>query len=264
MLSKTLKPGLLVSVKSSVRGNVSYRKVDLEREHDVDGAAVAKWETERTIKDKDEHDRATKARSSAAYCIARVCASTSFGLLCPEDRVSDLDGAITEARGIIDTFNDSAAVTRISFYVIAGRVARDDVEAARAVRAEVSELIEQMQQGVKGLNADAIRDAAKKAKQIGAMLPDEAQARVESAIELARANANAIAKAIRAGEVAADAVDAQAIARLEQARTSFIDLGGPSEVVAVDIVPRMVELAPAVVEILAPAVVVPTVEFAQE
>ncbi len=42
--STTLRPGLLVSFKTSIRGNVSYTKKTLESEHITDdGAQEARW-----------------------------------------------------------------------------------------------------------------------------------------------------------------------------------------------------------------------------
>jgi hypothetical protein len=43
--TSTLRPGYLVSLKTSVRGNVKYSKVNLESQTTEDGVAVAKWET---------------------------------------------------------------------------------------------------------------------------------------------------------------------------------------------------------------------------
>ena len=55
----TLRPGLLVSLKTSIRGNVSYQTRDLEHEHAVAGGQTrARWETERTVANKAEIARA--------------------------------------------------------------------------------------------------------------------------------------------------------------------------------------------------------------
>jgi hypothetical protein len=50
MQTTTLRPGLLVSLKTSVTGNVLYARRDVEQEHTLDdGAKSATWETERTL-----------------------------------------------------------------------------------------------------------------------------------------------------------------------------------------------------------------------
>src|SRR6266576_4051454 len=120
----TLRPGLLVSLKTSIRGNVSYVKRDLEADHFVDETTrKAKWETERTVADAQEHEQARKVCAEARWAIARVCASTAFGCLCPESRADELSDSIKSARAHIDAFNATARITKLELYVITGRVA---------------------------------------------------------------------------------------------------------------------------------------------
>src|SRR6516165_9924474 len=103
--TSTLRPGLLVSLKTSIRGNVKYDATVLEGEHfTADGAMEKRWETTKHIADPAEHERAVKARSKAAATVRGVCSHSAFGLLCPENRTAKLDEAIAEARRIADEF----------------------------------------------------------------------------------------------------------------------------------------------------------------
>jgi ElaB/YqjD/DUF883 family membrane-anchored ribosome-binding protein len=246
--STTLRPGLLVGLKTSVRGNVAYDKRTLEEEHIlVGGMARAKWETVRTIDDPAEHEAAEKARSKAGSVIRSVCAKSAFGLLCPESLASQLEGAVTEARAIADTFNATAKLSHVDVYVITGRVAPDDVEAVRAINSEIKELLDTMETGCRNLDPEAIREAASKARSVGAMLPAETQARVKGAIDAARSAARQI---VKAGEAAAVEVDAGAIKRIMEARTSFLDLDtAPAEVAATVETARAIDLDPALGEL---------------
>ncbi len=220
--ASTLRPGLLVSLKTSVRGNVSYAKETIESEHRTkQGEAKAKWETERTIVDPEEHDRAIKARGQATVLVRRVCSASAFGLLCPESQADDLAEAIAAARKIADEFNATAALTRLTVHVITGRIAQDDVEAVRAINSEVRELIEVMTEGVKNLDVTAVRDAANRARSIGQMLTPDAQVRIQLAIDAARNCANRIKKA---GEQAAQEIDKRTLQTLAESRTAFLDL----------------------------------------
>ena len=226
----TLRPGLLVSLKSTISGNVKYRTNTIEADHlTEEGAKRARWETERTVTDPKEHERATEARGKARHAVARVCAWSAFGLLCPEDKTAELEAGIAEARRIADEFNATASFSRISVYVISGRIAADDVEAVRAINSEVSDLLDAMQQGVKNLDAEAIRKAANAARGLGTMLSPAAAARVADAVEAARTAAR---KIIKAGESAATEVDRIAIRKITEARTAFIDLDDAAEVSA--------------------------------
>lgn len=238
----TLRPGLLVSLKTGLTGNVNYEKTVLEQNRKTDdGAVKAKWETTRIIHDPEEHEAGRKAQMDARVAIVKVCTNTAFGLLCPEANAQQLDAAIAEARSIADKFNASAKLSRLHVYVIAGRVAADDVEAVKAINNEVRSLLEDMKSGIKNVNVKAIRQAADEAKRLGEMLTPDAAGRVTVAIEAARAAAR---KIVKAGEQAAQEVDISAIKRLEECRTSFLDLDGGQAVASPEADSRALDLLP--------------------
>lgn len=218
----TLRPGLLVSMQTSIKGNTHYRTMELEADHvDANGSRRARWETERIVTDPAEHEDAIKVRTKARGLILSVCSQSAFGLLCPNNKETDLREAIAAARELTDEFNSTAQLTRMNVNVIYGRIAQDDVEAVRAITGEIRELMEDMQQGLKTLDVKAVRDAANKARSVGAMLSPEAKSRLDTAIDAARKSARKIAKA---GDAAAAEVDRATIARIDMARTSFLDL----------------------------------------
>jgi hypothetical protein len=238
----TLRPGLLVSLKTSVVGNVSYSKQTIENDHlTADGKRLAKWETERTISDPEEHEAACKVRARALTMIRSVCSRSAFGLLCPEIDVEKLERAVAQARELAEEFNAFARLTRVSIYVITGRIAPDDVEAVKAINSEVRELLDAMEDGLKRLDVDAVRDAANRARNIGAMLSPDAAARINSAIQVAR---DAARRMVRAGEQAASELDRATIARIEEARTAFLDLDDAGEITAPEAEGRAIDLLP--------------------
>ena len=240
--TSTLRPGLLVSLKTSRHGNCRYEKIDLEPEHKTDsGAAKARWETTRTVVDPEEYERASKAQAKASSIIRGVCTYSAFGLLCPEANADILGNAIREARAIVDEFNSTAALTRVHLYVIAGKIAQDDVEAIKAINSEVRDMIETMAEGVKNADVKVIREAASKAKQIGAMLNPEAEARVRIAVDTARSAAR---QYVKAGEQAALEVDKMAIRKITEQRTAFLDMSEGGEVQAPAARARAIDLAP--------------------
>ena len=227
--TSTLRPGFLVSLKTMLRGNVSYRTTDLGATNTIQGGTQARWETERTIADVNEHERGVKARSKARSIVTGVCAQSAFGLLCPEANSDNLQKAIAEADAVAREFNATATVTRLAFFVLVGRVASDDLSAMRAINSEVRDLLSDMESGVKNLDAAQIRDAANKANSIGKMLTPEAAERLQTSIDAVRKQARAITKA---GETAAVEVDQTVFATLAQSRTAFLEL----ETVAADVV----------------------------
>lgn len=237
----TIRPGLLVNIKTSIKGNVKYDKSE-ETVSNEGGIEVSEWRTERTVIDPKEQKAATEVRSKARNLIVGVCAASEFGLLCPEDKRADLDEAFAKARRLCAEFNATAKVTRVKFNAIAGRIAPDDVEAVRAINGEVRDLLSEMQAGIEALDVERIRDAANRAKKLGNMLSNEAQDRIADAIKTVRKVAKDI---VEAGEQAAIDVDAAVINKLASARTSFLDLDDAAEVaVPADTSGRALDLAP--------------------
>jgi hypothetical protein len=254
----TLRPGFLIGLKTSVRGNVQYQKQVIEAEHRTrSGAEKAKWQTERTISDPEEFKKANQARMKARQIIGSVCANSAFGLLCPESQLPKLEMAIKDARREVARFNKTATLTRVSVYVISGRIARDDVEAMRAINSEVRDLLKSMSDGVKNLDVEAVRGAANRARNIGSMLSPEAADKIKSAIETARGAAR---KIVKAGETAAQEIDREAIRAITQARTAFLDIDDADapEIASPDAEARAIDLhtedeVPAPVEATLPA-----------
>ncbi len=229
MNASVIRPGLLVAMKSTLTGGVEYERRDLPAEESAsaDGAAaaaVARWETTRVIRDVEEHNAATKARSKAVKEIRSLCAVTSFGLLCPEAREADLDAAVLRARAIVDAHNGAARHTKINVFVLKGRIASSDTEAARAIGQEVAGLIEGMDAAINNLDPEAIREIATKAREMSAMLSPEMAATVGEAVEAARKAARQIAKRIekKSEDAAVVLADIQR-GGIQKARIAFLD-----------------------------------------
>lgn len=222
MEKSTIKPGLLVSLKSTLEGNVSYVKTELEKEHlNDDGTAQAQWETLKTIENAKEHEEAVKVRGRCRSLISGVCSRSNFGLLCPLSKQDQLGAAVSEAKRLADAFNANAEITKIGVYVLIGELVANEVEAARAINYEVRGLITSMEEGIKKLDVDQVREAANRARNLGAMLSDDANEKLKEAINVARKVARAI---VKEGEVAVGALDAVTMAKLAECRTAFLDL----------------------------------------
>lgn len=259
--TSTLRPGILVALKTSIKGNVRYFKETIEADHivEVDGtqARQAKWQTERTIQNAEEHARAVVVRGKVRSLITGACAISEFGLLCPEDRVERLEAAIAEARKLADDFNASAQITSVRVNIFPARIVPDDVEAVKAINSEVRDLLSAMSDGLSRLDVKVVREAANRARSLGQMLLPQAQERVAEAVEAARAAAR---KIVKAGEQAAQEIDVQAIRAIAEARTAFLDLEGTDEVAAPVEEGRALDLAPAET-IAVPALAVAEIEL---
>jgi hypothetical protein len=220
--TSTIRPGLLVSLKTSLSGNVSYQVNVIEPAHiESDGTLRQVHETAKTIIDPAEHEAAIKIRGKASSLIRGQCAKSEFGLLCPQGREEQLDRAIDQAYQLVRDFNRSTNVTRISVNVVVGRFEQDDARAIKSINREISDLLETIEQGIGKLDAEAVRKAASKAKDVGRMLNPVASEKLTAAIKLARKTATRI---IEAGDNAAAEIDASVLRSLAGARTAFLDL----------------------------------------
>jgi hypothetical protein len=241
--ASTLRPGLLVSLSTTITGNVKYMRREVVADHITDaGTKEAAWQTERTIFNPREDERAREVRSKARSLISGVCARSAFGLLCPEDQAWKLEDAIAEARRIAEEFNVGAELSRVSVYVMTGRIAQDDVEAVRAINSEVRGLMDAMRDGIGNLDAEAVREAANKARNLSSMLTEGARNRIADAIEVARTAAR---KIVKAGEESAAEIDRTAMRKIDEMRTAFLDLDeAPTETAAPELDTRGLDLSP--------------------
>ena len=227
-----LRPGFMVSLKTSVAGGVSYQRTDLTpsgNEAAAEGSVVAKWETTKVVEDPAEHERASKVRNEARSLVSKVCAATAFGLLCPETREAELLAAVAQARALVSRHNEDARCTRVSIYVMTGKISSSDEESARAIGDEVRTLIQGMSTAIDRLDPDAIREAANRAQKLEAMLAPEQAGRVGAAVMAARKAARDITRRVtKGGELAAVVLMDIQRGAIEQARIAFLDLDEPT------------------------------------
>jgi hypothetical protein len=219
----TLRPGLLVSLKTHIRGGIDYQRKDIELDHLTDGGTrEARWETLREIRNPEEYGKAKEARRLASYAVRRTCIRSAFGLLCPLDRELELYDAIDEARKIASAHNDAADDTLVEVYILVGQIAENEAEAVNAINSELRELLDEMATGIAGADIDRIRDAAGKAKKLGAMLTEDAAGKVTEAVAEARRTARIISKKLD-GDASIVLDDLQTTA-IQSARFAFLDL----------------------------------------
>lgn len=221
-----LRPGLLVSLKSTVTGGVRYNRTTLDAPQATGAAEVSRWETIKVVVDPAEHEEAIKIRGRCRTMILSLCTKGEF-CLAPADKEFDLLRTIDEAQKLARDFNARARSTRVEVYAIVGRVAESDEQAARAIGAEIRALLDTMRTGIQAADVEAIRKAANEARDLGRMLSDEVQGKVSAAIEEARTAARAIVKRItKEGEQAASVVADLKIDEINRAAYAFLDLDG--------------------------------------
>jgi len=264
MQTSIIRPGLLVSLKTNIRGGVQYQTRTIEADHSQGAARVATWETRREIADAEEHENAIKARGLARTAILRTCCASTFGLLCPSSNESALTEGIAQARTIAEAFNATAKFSRLDVFVIAGRIADSDTEAAKAIGSEVRELIEAMERGVRNADPVAIREAANKAREVSGMLSADTAAAVSAAIAEVRSVARDIVRRVeKSGETAASIVQGLQLEALKAARFAVLDVDAAeqTEAAPVDMFAPAIDLAPMDDAATAEAGPAPSIDF---
>jgi len=237
-----VRPGLLVSLGTGVKGNTRYYKELLEAPHESDGGVLrSKWNTTKVVFDPDEQERAEKVRRKARSLIEGVCAYSAFGLLCPEENAELLMERIRDARQLAKDFNDEASLAHVRVDVIFGRIAQDDVEAVRAIAGELRDLMRDMQTGIAELDVKKVRAAADKATNVAKMVPEASRERLADAIKVARREATRIKKA---GATVGMAIDRAVIERIERSRTAFLDLENEAVAAAPQAVGVAIDMGP--------------------
>lgn len=202
---QTIKPGILVSLKTHVQGGVSYVRDKVQT--NVSGRTEEKnWHTSKTIADVQEFEAAVQARAKISSLVRGGCIKTAFGLLCPNDWEEGLSDRIERAKLIANEYNETATITNVSFHVLKGRIAENDREATEAIMSDVKDLADQMREGIATANVKTIRDAAKKAKEMTAMLDETESKRVTEAVDAARKAAREITRRVIKGEELAEVV----------------------------------------------------------
>lgn len=218
----TVRPGLVVTLKTSIRGNVNYAKRNLENKFEDDGTHVVEWETKKTVLDPEEYDRASKTRARARNIISMACITTpNLGLLCPKENKDNLIAAIKAARAIVREFNQTTNMTTISVSPIISEIVDNDVMAVKAISSEIADLMALMQKGIADVDVESIRKAANNALKVGGMLTPAANEKVKEAVELARKAARNI---VKAGDTAANEIDRSTISAIAKKRSAFLDL----------------------------------------
>ncbi len=234
MRTTILRPGLLVHINSHVEAGVTYTRTPVEPSPEIVAAAearnetatVTEWITTKIVPDREERDRAEKARTRACKEIYDLCARSRYAYICPLEREADLAVAEERARQIVDAHNASSmGLTRIDFYPSAWVLADKNEATIRKIGQEMIGLLSDMSRGIDEANPELIRQALTAANDMSSMLGEEQVKAVSDAVEQARKAARDITRRVgKKGEDVALVVKEVQRSAIEKARFAFLDL----------------------------------------
>lgn len=220
-----LKPSILVALKGAVNGGITYNRVEMGREVAGDGSERIEWKTTKHVADPKELATADAYRNKAKTAIKRVCARTPWGLICPNAKEAELMEAIEQAHQLAAEFNSNHANhTEVTISVFLGRVAENDAEAAKAVRLELTTLLEQAERAASSGHVQQMRDLAKQGAQLEKLLEDgtDAKGALGQAIKGLRKVARDVVRLVeKKGEDMATVLTEDALKPVSEARFAF-------------------------------------------
>lgn len=194
-----------------------------------ESASVTANVTVQVMEDPKEYERAEGVREAARKALADVATTqTPLGLMAPHSAQEALDAAITQVHASIDEYNATAKRTFITPWIVQMALRADD-RTLQQVADEVKALLDAMDDGIKKRDAEAIREAARRAKMYAEMMDEEHGTIVIAAIEEARRHAKEVAKAVKdRGDAAmTEMLLCDAAARktaIRAARAAFLDV----------------------------------------
>lgn len=200
-----IRPGVLVTLRSSVQGGVYYDREEMAVDQDAGGAesggSTRVWKTTQRVPDPEEYARAKRVRGRAVSAIWNRSVKTVYGLICTDDDKPALDEAIKKAMDEVQAFNAGAKHTKVTLNVLRPRLVLG--ETSEAIAAETSEAVDALDASVESGDVQAIRKAANEAAEISRLLDGGLRERIVQKVKAAREAATAAAAAAREPEKAA-------------------------------------------------------------
>lgn len=190
-----ITPGYLINLRTVLKGGVQYETTQ-EGITKIDNTEEKAWRTKRRVEDVAELEAAVETRNRAGNMIRARCIPTPFGLLCPESSIDELRTIITKARVLANAHNGTAKHTQIGIYVLMGKIAATDNEAARAILSDIQLARDEMLQGINNADVGAVRKAAERARLLSKMLTPKQGEVVTATIKAARAAVTQIVKRV--------------------------------------------------------------------
>lgn len=192
-----IKPCILVTDKLNVARGVSYHRTDIFAEDQPDGSHIAKWETERQFKDKEEAKVADQVYSKARWKIRTMCLYTEVGYLCSAGNEAALKQAIKDARDMCETFNKGAKYCHIEFRVVCTKIEPENNDGVDALKEALAMHTANIRQALQGFDYKKARDLLQATKPAIEMLTGPEKDKLMQVREEARALATEIAGVVK-------------------------------------------------------------------
>ncbi len=205
LTTNELKACFLVGYKVSVHGGIHYSHRDEQRWEDG-SSELAKWQTEKEIKDAAEYKRAQALRNKAKRYMRKLGVPSELGVMVPVEDAADIERVYLQLQVEVDRFNAEAQYSEIHFRVLKFKIEGENELALQDMLQDMRRNLVELKQAVKKANVKGIRDVIWRMKGMEMVLPESAADYVERAVADAKAQAIEMRKALEERNEDLDAV----------------------------------------------------------
>lgn len=193
---REMTPGTLVTELVSLKGGIHYDR-EYEQSYFDDQAQIREWKTISRIEDPKERADAQRLRSKIYQMVRRCCVKTPVGLICDEQRKTELTQILSDVKRDRDEFNNKAKTCRVVTNHACFDVRSDNHETISAIMEQIAEVAETVNSAIMQDDEKTLRQSARKwlkgmSPDAILLLPEE-----EKNAIVARVRAELIRKAIK-------------------------------------------------------------------
>jgi len=179
-----LKSGWLVINDIHVRGCVSYKVQDKQEFEDGSGRLEGDWKTHKTVKSVVEQKLLSATHYEIVNLVADLGHTMSAGIFVVESKKDELQSALLEVRGRIETYNAKSQHTSICGQMIPFRIGSDDSVVGSAVWNHAKEALEDLRTAVDAADIKGIRAVlSQRVRRMGEMLPEGKGKKLSAAVK---------------------------------------------------------------------------------
>lgn len=209
-----IRPGwivaLITSVEDKIFGATLKERFVLKDVITSEGHSLKKTMNSTERLDPIEFQEATDLRLKLRSRATSHCVKTPWGLICDENRLEEMEAAVEIAASEIESFNHLSTHYQVDWSWRLGWCAGDKEREARAVRVEVTRLVDRLQVALLATDVlnrpKTIRDICGPLREMSKLLEPEslAEAALQALLKSARSTATAL---VKAGEDDAAAIE---------------------------------------------------------
>ena len=221
-------------------GGVKYRTKDHKERENTDGKELKEWNTERTVDDRGEFDKARALKEKFRRRFNKLGSTIRSGVIVRTDREQELTRAVADTEDDIRIFNRQAVYSRFWFYPVKILIDSSNSNVMVAMAKQLQDLLVTIQRRLKVGDYKEVRKLLKgvNVDNYSDMFKGEYSDKIKQAFDNVKESTRELASQARKVAKGIDATQAEIdTAPIDVARAAFIELMPESDDFADEIVP---------------------------